>query len=81
MPGGQIATTDEVENYPGIPTISGSELGSTFQEHAERLGSQTAYAMVLSLKHRDDGMFDIETDSLRYRRLPSLFARELSRVR
>lgn len=63
MPGGQIATTDEVENYPGIPTISGSELGSTFQEHAERLGSQTAYAMVLSLKHREDGMFAIETDS------------------
>ena len=27
MPGGQIATSDVIDNYPGIPSCSGAELG------------------------------------------------------
>ena len=34
MSGGQIATTNEVENYPGFPLLSGAELGERFQQHA-----------------------------------------------
>lgn len=63
MPGGQIATTDSVENYPGFPEIAGAALGTTFQEHAEALGSHTEYAMVTDLVRREDGQFDVVCDA------------------
>ena len=62
MPGGQIATTDEVENYPAIAKISGAELGQRFQEHAEALGAMTCYAMVTEIRREDDGTFTVVTD-------------------
>ena len=37
--GGQITTTSDVENWPGIKQISGFDLASSFQEHAEHLGA------------------------------------------
>jgi len=37
MPGGQISTTERVENYPGFPEgISGAELAQRMQSQAER---------------------------------------------
>lgn len=62
MPGGQIATTDEVENYPAIQGISGAELGQRFQEHAEALGAKTVYAMVTAVRHEEDQTFTVVTD-------------------
>lgn len=35
--GGQIATTDRVDNYPGLLGINGMDLGMKFREHAEKL--------------------------------------------
>jgi thioredoxin reductase (NADPH) len=35
--GGQIINTYEVDNYPGIPGVSGFELGTKFREHCDRL--------------------------------------------
>lgn len=41
MPGGQIVTTDHVENYPAFPGgISGSELGRLMTEQAEVHGAE-----------------------------------------
>lgn len=60
MPGGQIATTDMVDNYPGIPHISGAELGQRFEEHASSLGVETVYAMVTAVSGSEQG-FIIET--------------------
>ncbi len=37
-PGGQVALSDEVENYPGIEKISGFDLSQKFKEHAESYG-------------------------------------------
>ena len=37
--GGQVLTTYEVDNYPGLPGIGGYDLGIKFREHADRLGS------------------------------------------
>jgi thioredoxin reductase (NADPH) len=37
-PGGQIALTEMVENYPGLPEISGAELTRLMEEHAKKFG-------------------------------------------
>lgn len=34
--GGQILNTYEVDNYPGIPGVSGAELATRFSEHADK---------------------------------------------
>jgi thioredoxin reductase len=54
MSGGQIATTNEVENYPGIPLLSGAELGERFQQHAEGLGAQVEWSMVTGIDYDAD---------------------------
>ncbi len=37
MSGGQVLTTYEVDNYPGLPGINGFDLGMKLREHANRL--------------------------------------------
>lgn len=63
MPGGQITTTDIVENYPGIPSISGAELGMRFQEHADAAGAETRYSSVDAIAHNADGSFTLTYDA------------------
>lgn len=38
LPGGQIALTEDVEDYPGFERISGPELATKFAEHAKKFG-------------------------------------------
>lgn len=38
--GGQVLTTYEVDNYPGLPGIGGFDLGMKFRQHADQLGAQ-----------------------------------------
>ena len=42
MSGGQILNTYEVDNYPGLPGISGFDRGMELREHADKLGADTA---------------------------------------
>ncbi len=50
-PGGQMATTDQVDNYPGFPEgINGFELGMKMQESAQRFGAETLYEEVTALE-------------------------------
>lgn len=44
--GGQVLTTYEVDNYPGLPGIGGYELGVKFREHADKMGCEFKEAMV-----------------------------------
>jgi thioredoxin reductase (NADPH) len=49
--GGQVMTTDLVENYPGFPQgISGFELSDRMRQQAERFGLEFRTADVLGLK-------------------------------
>lgn len=41
MPGGQIVTTDHIENYPAFHEgISGAEIGMLMHQHAEKFGAE-----------------------------------------
>lgn len=51
MPGGQIASSSKIDNYPGLPGISGMDFGSRLKDHAESLGTEFIYANVESLQH------------------------------
>ena len=62
MPGGQIATTDVIDNYPGLPDVSGPELGQRMLDHAEAAGAEIVYAMVTGLERAENGTFVIQTD-------------------
>ena len=37
-PGGQVLSTYEVDNYPGLPGLSGGELSDQFKKHCDKLG-------------------------------------------
>ena len=47
--GGQVLTTYEVDNYPGLPEISGFDLSEKFKEHALRLGAEIRTAEVKNI--------------------------------
>ena len=52
-PGGQMATTGQVDNYPGFDEgIDGFALGERMKRGAERFGAQTAFAEVESVDLR-----------------------------
>ena len=55
IPGGQVVMSDEIENYPGIEHISGTELSQKFASHAQSYGleivSQEVVEVVPGLEH------------------------------
>jgi thioredoxin reductase (NADPH) len=53
-PGGLITTTHLVENYPGIKSIGGFEMGQTFMEHAQETGAKYNYARVDKIERIKD---------------------------
>ncbi len=46
MPGGQMATTDAIENYPAFESILGPELSTKMFEHAQKFGAKYEYGDV-----------------------------------
>lgn len=49
--GGQIINTGEVDNYPGLPGLTGFDLGETMGKHAEKLGLTPVRESVLSIEN------------------------------
>lgn len=47
--GGQVLTTYEVDNYPGLPGISGIDLSMKMREHADKLGANFIAAEVTEI--------------------------------
>ena len=64
IPGGQIVTTDWVENYPGFPEgINGAELGDLMTKQAEKHGAIIrSFAPVEKVVISDDGHFILASE-------------------
>ncbi|WP_292485810.1 thioredoxin-disulfide reductase [Methanohalobium sp.] len=52
--GGQISSSQEVENYPGFSSINGMELMNTFKAHAESIGVPIENKGVTGVRPEDD---------------------------
>ena len=50
MPGGQMANTEEVENFPGFEMVTGPDLSTKMFEHAKNLVQNTNMAILNQLK-------------------------------
>lgn len=46
VPGGQMADTEEIENYPGFESILGQELSMKMLDHAKKFGAEYGYGNV-----------------------------------
>lgn len=54
IPGGQMANTEEVENYPGFDSILGPELSTKMFDHAKKFGAEYAYGDVTEIIDGED---------------------------
>ena len=60
-PGGQIALTDVVENYPGFPEgVTGTEISMRMEEQAKRYGTEVQYEEVTSIA-KSGSEFQVKT--------------------
>lgn len=64
--GGQIVNSPEVENYPGIPKISGFEFATSLCNQAKNLGAEVLYEGVVDIKRDEAGVFKITTENNEY---------------
>ena len=51
--GGQINTTEEIENWPGVQRATGPELGNMFREHALKFNTEIRPAEVKKVELRE----------------------------
>ncbi len=58
LPGGQIAQTEEVENFPGFPEpVSGAELSQRMVAQAERFGARIVMDDISAIARHPEGGF------------------------
>ena len=63
--GGQITSSPNVENYPGIASVSGSEFSMNLLDQAMKLGTETVVEKVTGIRE-EDGIKVIETTGKEY---------------
>ncbi|WP_026672307.1 thioredoxin-disulfide reductase [Alkalihalobacterium bogoriense] len=54
IPGGQMANTEDVENYPGFDHILGPDLSNKMFEHAKKFGAEYAYGDIKEIVDEGD---------------------------
>lgn len=66
-PGGQIATTDRIENYPGLPNVSGPDLVQILFGQVEGFGAEMKMSTeVSSIERTSDGTLKVICDEEEY---------------
>ena len=67
FPGGQINTTDRIENYPGFENIGGPDLIEKMMAQVAAFGAELKTGTeVISLRRLADGRIEVTTDSDTY---------------
>src|SRR5699024_7613479 len=54
VPGGQMADTEDIENYPGFDHMLGADLSTKMFEHATKFGAEYAYGDVKDVTDHGD---------------------------
>ncbi|RLL46625.1 thioredoxin-disulfide reductase [Oceanobacillus piezotolerans] len=57
IPGGQMANTEDVENYPGFDSILGPDLSNKMFDHSKKFGAEYAYGDITEVI--DNGTYKI----------------------
>ena len=66
-PGGQIMTTDRIENYPGFEKISGPDLVEALLSQVKQFGAEIKTSSeVTSIKRLNDGSLQVDCDEDSY---------------
>lgn len=50
IPGGQMANTEDIENFPGFSHILGPDLSTKMFEHAQKFGAEYAYGDIKEIR-------------------------------
>ena len=61
MPGGALATSHMVENYPGTLSAPGAEIMENFRKHAEKSGSEILAGRVEVVSKLSNNHFSVAT--------------------
>src|SRR5699024_10195225 len=59
IPGGQMANTEDVENYPGFDHILGPDLSNKMFEHAKKFGAEYVYGDIQDVQDHGDYKTDV----------------------
>ncbi len=54
VPGGQMADTEGIENFPGFEHILGADLSNRMFEHAKKFGAEYAYGSITDVEDHGD---------------------------
>ena len=65
MPGGQITTTYEVDNYLGLPGINGFDMAMAFQDHVKKFGAEIKSGAVTGIEKKEK-YFVVKTKDAEY---------------
>jgi thioredoxin reductase len=61
MPGGALATSHRVENWPGVLSAPGGEIMDDFRRHAEIAGSTVIQDRVEGVSKVGEDRFEVKT--------------------
>lgn len=61
VPGGLLTTTEQVDNYLGLPGTSGADMAELFVNHAKQFGAEMVYENISKIVKNDHG-FTVEIE-------------------
>lgn len=64
--GGQISAACQVQNYPGLPGITGTQLAENLRQHAIDLGAQIRYGEIEAVTQTENGFAVVTADGKYY---------------